>query len=184
MDRQSLERLVENYSLVFLNLRDPQAERGRFPSFIGAFNRSMEESGTVPTQDEFIADYARFHDIQVTQGLEARMRRTYPSLVRELHARLMATEIFPETKYSLDDDLAGVDLTIRHNGEEHYIHLFVDTKRSNHFRMAKDNRHAFEGSHIDVSLNLSSGRKVGQFLFYPEATFRTLREALDRRVGA
>lgn len=184
MDRQSLEKLVENYSLVFLNLRDPQAERGRFPSFIGTFNRSIDERDTVPTQDEFLADYARYNGIQVTQGLEARLRRTYPSLVRELHARLMATEVFPETKYSLDDDLAGVDLTIRHNGEDHYIHLFVDTKRSNHFRMAKDDRHAFEGSHIDVSLNLSSGRKVGQFLFYPEATFCKLKEALDQRTGA
>lgn len=181
MNRVQLEDLVSKYKLSFSTIRDSAVENARYPSFVKSFYASMDSRGTLPTQEEFVSDYAEQTGLEMTAGLEARLRRTYPSLVRELHARLLAMETFEDVSYSVDADYKhGIDLTIHHGGEDYHIHLFVDTRRGNHFRLAKDTRHRFSGHHIDISLNLREGRPVGDFLFYPEATFESLKSNLEK----
>ena len=86
---------IRGYTLRFIQVRDYSVERMiQFPPFIKGFYNCVYRLGRRPTQDEYYQFYLwvnkdYFSTNQFSQetylGLQARVFRTYPSLVRDLY---------------------------------------------------------------------------------------------------
>lgn len=75
---------------------------------------------------------------------KGRLRRTWPSLVRDAHFSTNMNEHSDEfdlVSDSIEQDLRGADSVIIEDGKEYHINLFVDSEKSNeYFKDKKDNR--------------------------------------------
>lgn len=101
--------------------------------------------------------------------LDARVLRTYPSLIRDYHFYLMLLKenCFDKVVYSCKNDIAGKDLIVQHKGKEYVVSLFVKTRRSNFFKGIKNAfRHKYDKNEIQVPLDLNSAEKCGDFFVY------------------
>lgn len=101
--------------------------------------------------------------------LDARVLRTYPSLIRDYHFYLMLLKenCFDKVVYSCKNDIAGKDLIVQHKGKEYVVSLFVKTRRSNFFKGIKNAfRHKYDKNEIQVPLDLNAAEKCGDFFVY------------------
>ena len=101
--------------------------------------------------------------------LDARILRTYPSLIRDYHFYLMLLKekFFDKVVYSCKNDIAGKDLIVQHKGKEYVVSLFVKTRRSNFFKGIKNAfRHKYGANEIQVPLDLNAAEKCGDFFVY------------------
>jgi hypothetical protein len=162
--------------------------------FVETFNKLVREKRMIPSQDVFVERYleenaATLGSVLTSQslrtGLEARLRRTYPSFVRDIHLNALLKEKNLQVSYDQDADIAeGVDHTIQYKGKTFYVHGYVGTSRGRFGRRVKSRRHKFRGMHIDVVLDLGgrSTKKVGDFYLYSEKDVEDLVGEMENRL--
>jgi len=179
LSSKEIEEQIKHYALKFIKVRNQRVEwETKFPMFVDTFNLMLRENNRVPSQDEFVERYFRDNAAQLTnlteqmkKGLEARLRRTYPSFVRDVHFGALLRERGLDVSYDRDMDVcAGVDHIIKYSGLTFHIHCYVNTKIGRMGRKIKNRRHDFRGIHLNVEMDLGSdsAKVVGDFYLYSD----------------
>ena len=77
--------------------------------------------------------------------------------------------------YSCNEDIAGRDIKIVHNGQEYIVSLMVQTKRSLFFKKRKNEiRHQYGDNEIQIKLDLKKAKTIGDFYVYDKSHIATL----------
>jgi hypothetical protein len=177
-----IEKQIKSYSLKFIQIRNKQVEWGmKFPMFVPAFYLSMKDNNIViPSQNSFWLYYLNLNknwfnsrdlSAQVLNGLKARVYRTYPSLIRDLHfAKYLQNKISDsEIIYDMDLDIKdGIDLLVIKDNKINAINLFTDTRRAYKGRSKKVFRHKnYENvNYLELPVQFMGSNKVGEFFLY------------------
>lgn len=196
LSTKEIEEHIAKYNLKFPKTRDERVEWGlRFPMFVSTFLKMIDQNGIVPSQDEFVERYFsdnagelahKLTSPQLKTGLEARLRRTYPSLVRDLHFAALLREHGLNVVYDSATDIeSGVDHVIEYKGTKFNLHCYAKTAAGTYSRRMKNRRHKFTGFHLDVPLDLQSDRtrKVGDFFLYSEKHIESLIVEMESKLG-
>ena len=159
-------------------------EKTQFPSIIFAFYNIVFTQCKVPRPVDLLEEYYLLNETELhidgeivtyqsrqfkKTDLDARILRTYPSLIRDHHFFLMLSKegCFDKVIYSCKNDIAGKDIIVQHQGKEYCISLFAKTTRSNFFKQIKNAfRHVYSSTEIPLSLDLAHARKCGDFYVY------------------
>lgn len=135
--------------------KDLEVENSKFPPFIQSFYFLFFKNLQIPTEQEFCDTYVQwigginegfvnYEKSRVSaEMLINRMKRTYPSLIRDLHFLYLLEEskLFEEVEYSMQMDyFNGLDLRVKYRGEVFFVSLFIDTSRGNYFKQRKKNQ--------------------------------------------
>ena len=132
----------------------PQAKKviiefEQFPSMIKSFEKHRHPDGLPPTQAEFVAGFETDYQASrpalfapsVHAATIARLQKTYPSLVRDLHLYLLcqaSKKFYRVIRDSELDERYGIDLLIMGaQGREYYICATVGTKSARSWRKVK-----------------------------------------------
>ncbi|WML40758.1 hypothetical protein RCG19_03440 [Neobacillus sp. OS1-2] len=167
----------------FINERDNNVEfASSFPNMMYTLWGYICTYRKFPTQSAFVAFYLLVHQ-EALKGynetaVTARLLRSYPSLAREIHFFQLVKESneFNQVSYcSYDDVEGGVDFKVTLGGIEYNICCYVETQRSLWFRNKKGFRHKNPVMNaIEMPLNLSEGKKVGNWIVYDKAQVELL----------
>lgn len=190
---KQIEEQISQYWLTPLKVRDDRVEfRMKIPYFMTAFNRYVKERNKIPSPDQFYAFYTSINyeffqkiqgDIRAVIGIEARAKRAYPSMIRDVHLTALLKENGMDVVYDESMDVnEGVDQIINYKGQKFYVHCFVKTKRSESARNMKDGRHEFTGKHIDLPLDLDArdvNTNIGDFRLYSKKHIDALVKTMD-----
>ncbi len=189
-----IEEQVDGHALRFLDIRDKKVEWGmEIPIFVYAFYDSLS-SGNIPSQQEFWNHYQRFYegkfrfeDLQDHQlkGLKARVFRTYPSLVRDIHfAKFLEAELAEVgVIYNQRLDVeAGIDLLLVTRKWNIAINLYTHTMRAKFGRLRKAGRHGRYANviYLELPVAFSGCRKVGDFFLYGEREKKQIEQAINQ----
>jgi hypothetical protein len=196
LNSKDIEKQIENYKLSFLNVHDQEVEwKLRLPMFVDTFARFIQQFQRVPSQDEFVEKYFDFNseklklvlsNPRLKLGVEARIRRTYPSLVRDIHLAALFSEKGFESAYDRDTDVkSGVDHVFKYKGILFNVHSYVGTSRGLFGRAIKDNRHEFNGIHLELILNLDDPKtkKAGDFFLYSDNEINRLVIEVEKEIS-
>ena len=144
-----------DYDVFYNDYRSHKDESGvektQFPSIIYAFYSIVFNACKIPSPQELLNEYYSLNANELSisaetvlfnnqvfkkTDLDARVLRTYPSLVRDYHFYLMLLKenCFDKVVYSCKNDIAGKDLIVQHKGKDFVVSLFVKTRRSNFFK--------------------------------------------------
>jgi len=195
LSSKEIEKQIENYKLDFPQVRDERIEWGtKLPMFVATFNKLIQEKGAVPSQDDFVKRYFEDNSAELSSvisseipkaGLEARLRRTYPSLVRDVHFESLLRENGLDVTHDPHSDVfGGVDHVIRYQGHVFYIHCYVNTRAGRYGRRLKNRRHDFQGIHLNVPMALDAGtsKSAGDFYLYSEKHVDYLLELMTNEL--
>ena len=159
-------------------------EKTQFPSIIFAFYNIIFTHRKVPRPVDLLDEYYNLNKAELLidgktityqnrqfkkMDLDARILRTYPSLIRDHHFFLMLSKegCFDRVIYSCKSDIAGKDLVIQHKGKEYILSLFVKTNRSTFFKRIKNTfRHVYSNNEIPLPVDLNQAKKIGDFSVY------------------
>lgn len=188
------------YDSVYEPYRSCKDEKGventKFPSIIIAFYDIIFSQGFIPSPEQLIEAYYKLYEQEfrlecesvIFQGrcfrkkdLDARILRTYPSLVRDHHFFLMLTaeQCFDRVIYSCKKDIKGKDLIVQHKGKEYFISLFTNTGRSNFFKKIKNTfRHIYNKKEIQMPLDFNPAKKCGDFFVYGHDDVEFVKSAI------
>ncbi len=177
-----IEKQIANYKLQFDSIKDDEIEwKYQPPPFVAAFVAFVELHARIPSQNEFADFYfarhrdelraafdARWHDPTERNrkklALVARLKRAYPSFVRDLYFFALLREHKLAVEYDATRDIeSGVDLLVSHNRRTIQVHVFLDSPRAKRGRATKNARHVFAGEHLDVKLCRDHCNIVGAF---------------------
>ncbi len=153
------------------------AENAKLPPFIQVFYSLFFQTLTIPTESEFYKTYFEwiggvkngkliYEDQSLNPiGVENRIKRSYPSLIRDLHFLylLEASEKFEKVEYSMKMDYYnGLDLKVIYKGIEYFVSLFIDSTRGKYFKQKKLKRHDYsEVNEITFNVQFDEMIKVG-----------------------
>jgi hypothetical protein len=195
LSSKEIEDQIKGYKLTFIDVRDERIEWGmRLPMFVDTFDKLVQTNRRIPSQDQFVKRYFEDNSENLRQilsnerlrtALEARLRRTYPSLVRDLHLNSLLRENGLQASYNTDVDVTkGVDQIIQYKGKVFHIHSYVGTSWGKFGRKVKNRRHKFEGLHIDAILDLraESTKKVGDFYLYSEKDVDYVIQEMEKKL--
>ena len=104
-------------------------------------------------------------------GLIARLKRTYPSLVRDVEFNFLVKEWFPNynVSFNLDlDSMHDIDLLISNGNKYCGLCLFVKTEMAEKFRENKEHRH-IRFSNVDyfeIEIDKKECINIGKFWIY------------------
>jgi len=173
-----IEEMIKGYSLVFPQVRNKDVEWGiQFPMFIPTFYSCVLSLQRIPKQNEFWELYRTEHKMilenyndEILWALQARVFRTYPSIVRDIHFGLFLKnaqsvyEIWYNLKLDIED---GVDLMAISNDKYWALNLFINSTRAQFGRSVKANRHTkFDNvTYVDIPASYNK-YKVGMFFLY------------------
>lgn len=165
-------------------IKDLHVENGRIPSIAKTFYLTLFHYG-LPSPEQLINMYFLKHKAHETEhtikfkgsnqyfsktGVEGRIYRTYPSLIRDYHFFLSCKEMneFDDVFYSFRRDQDGVDTVIKYKGQEFAIALFVDTPRSRSYKKKKYNRHeTLDIPEICITINpFDKSTYIGDYALY------------------
>lgn len=185
---------IAGYTLEFSNIRNDKIEYGiKLPIFLNSFYKYVYLNNRIIKQQEFYQYYLsenrhyfeqnRFNQDDLL-GLKARIYRTYPSLVRDIHFSTFLKENFVEAEIIYNrrlDVVEGIDIMIIYRGLFFGINLYTDTKRSNDVRSKKLIRHSSFSNvnNIDLPVDLSSGHKVGKFFLYGNSAMTNIKKIVQ-----
>lgn len=184
-----LEETVRHYSYTGENrIKDSVVENTQFPPITKTFYSYVFEYDNVPSPDvlvelylaqecfteippdKYAINYETTNATVSKEGLIARILRTYPSLLRDLHFYLMAVEsnLFQSVWYSVSDDFTkGIDIRVKYNDSWFDIALLQNTVRSKFFRDKKKKRHSgANGNLIYVELDQKKSKRCGDYNLY------------------
>lgn len=194
LSTHEIEQQIANYTLQFDSVKDDEIEwRYQPPPFVVAFVNYLEKFGRVPTQDELAQHYIALNRTTLNdeflrkwkpaeralkkQALLARLKRAYPSFVRDVYLLALLREHHINADYDSTQDVqGGVDLVVE--GKLH-VHVFLNSPRSQQGRAKKNRRHTFAGKHLDLVLKPSECKHVGKFWLPTIQHVQQIRAALD-----
>jgi hypothetical protein len=194
----NIEKQIACYKLEFDSLKDDEIEwRYQPPAFVVAFAQFLEEFHRVPSPDEFQRHYIQTNRDALRErfdawrdaptrnwkkrALMARLKRAYPSFVRDLYFCALLRENGVAAEYDAARDVeGGVDLIVAHGARKLQVHIYLDSPRAKQGRAKKDRRHAFTGEHLDVILRPDECRRVGAFWLPTLAHVQQVKRALGR----
>lgn len=168
-------------------VKDEKVENLLLPPIALTFYSLVYEMNDIPSPDLVIEEYlnqecyfgylpeekveVNYNDILTVvslEGLIARILRTYPSLVRDLHFYLMVEEsgLFEAVKYSFIDDYKNkIDIKVLYKGQWHNVGLLLGSKRSLFYRFKKKFRHK-PVDVIYIELDKKDAQWVGDYMLY------------------
>lgn len=173
--------LIKTYKLSFPQIRNNKVEwETAFPIFLTPFYKFVYLHNNILTQigfwDYFISENKGYFDDKnfdkdIMAGLKARIFRTYPSLVRDLHFSIFLKEnlkdaiIIYNRKLDIEE---GIDILIQFNNKLFGINLYTDTVNSYIGREKKASRHIrFDNiQYIELPVNFKESVKCGEFFLY------------------
>lgn len=180
MDIDRLEKTIKNYRISKPQYRSKNNDS--IPSMLSVF-RSMIVDGIPPVQDEFVEEFRKTNPNIKMRGVISRLRIAYLSFVREYHLEFLLKNHFDEVIYSEATDIAGIDFIVIYKDYEFNLHAFVQTKNSLYWRGVKNGRHNFQGIHLDLPMNLSSGKRVGKFILYTDNHIKKLKKDMEKIIN-
>lgn len=181
MNLEEAEQWLAQQPLTFPKW-DAEDKNPRIPNMMHHF----KDFGRIPSQEEFVESYMNqdFGNVPREYVL-CRVSRTYPSLVRDWHLRMLLEERFGKDNvyHSKALDTSGVDFKVTYKGETFYIHAFVDTPRSWHFHRLKRRKvDAPEERQISFALRRDKAHALGEFYVYTQADVDFLIEQMEAQL--
>ena len=193
---EMVEETISQFRLRFSRTRNDRIEWGvALPAFVKAFYTYLYQYNAIPTQEDFICKYFtkyrqtlanfKFNGEEI-EALEARLKRTYPSIMRDFHFAMVLHHSgqFEKVIYNTDLDLQeGIDILIVQDGLYFGVNLFTDTRNANHGRIVKVNRHTpFDNViPIDLPVTLDDNTACGSFYLYGQKELRDLNYMINQR---
>lgn len=192
-----IEETVRNYKLSFMQCRNHDVEHKiQFPMFLNCFYENILINQKVLDQNDFANAYVKLNlewikkqnfSNDIISGLKARIFRTYPSLVRDLHFSLMLKEScqYQNVIYDIKlDTVYGIDILIKQQEKLFGVNLYTNTKNANEFRNNKLKRHLrFEDvNYIELPVSFNGSNKCGDFYLYGIREFNLLMKIIDYRL--
>lgn len=167
------------------NPKTPQVENAPLPPFIQSFYYLFFKSLRIPTEKEFCDYYLELiggslNGKVVIDGetydlnpVIYRMKRSYPSLLRDLHFLYLLEEsgLFEEVEYSMHKDFYnGLDIKVRYSQKDYFVSLFIDSSRGTYYKARKRTRHDYtEVNEIEFNVEFSTLKSFGSiYLLTPE----------------
>ncbi|SDQ27478.1 hypothetical protein [Flagellimonas zhangzhouensis] len=184
---------------------DKEVENSNIPYFATTFFHFVFTYDRIPNETELMQHYIVLNQIsedgQFLQfkakplsknGVENRLLRSYPSLVRDFHFFKLCTESknFDAVKYSLKVDIEdGVDLMIQQNEKIFCVSIFTQTPRAKKYKDRKNRvRHDYKNcfKQIEFSVDLSSKNivKVSNFLLLSQTHVALLAKQITSYAGS
>lgn len=192
---QEVEAQIQNYKLVFDQTRNEKVEWGlKLPMFVPSFYKFIKTKKLVPSQNDYWLFYVSENkdyltDLKLTReekiGVRARVFRTYPSLVRDLHFGLQMKEnnIFRSVFYNEILDIEyGVDLVVENiNGILLGLNLFTKTKAAEHARIVKEFRpkKPIDFACCEIPIIFKGSKKCGDFFLYSDREINFITEKIN-----
>ncbi len=203
MSSKQVEKIIKefNYSEYYAHYKnkkcDKTVEDEQFPVINLVFYKYIYENELIPSPKEIVDLYFEFYESELVQegcnvrfngsiykkeNIIGRILRTYPSLIRDFHFYLLATEskMFDKVFYSYKDDINGKDITIKQNDIVYVISLFVNTKRSRGYKIIKNIRRHEYINEIQLPLNLNEAYKCGDFMLYRKKDLENIKIQIDK----
>jgi len=178
MKIEELEEVLSKYKISKPKFRGEDVENRSLPFMLTTFRELIKEE-VPPTQEEFIRTFKeKFPDLKY-RGVVSRLKRAYLSYVREYHLGFLLRKHFKKVVYDEKTDLLGVDYVIYYRKRKFNIHAFVNTENGRYWRSVKNGRHQFRGHHIDMPIDLDSGKRVGRIILYTDKHIDELKKQMD-----
>lgn len=120
-------------------------------------------------------------DIYSLEGMIARLQRTYPSLLRDLHFYLMACEsgLFDAVRYSFKRDYyEKIDIQVLLKEKWYNVGLCLGSKRSLLYRLKKQFRHKNNAKVLYIELFDDEAQRCGDYNLYTIEHIRQLYNSL------
>lgn len=190
---KDIETQIKHYKLTFIQVRNQEVEWGmKIPTLITPFYDFLFKNNLVPNQNEYWDAYVKFnasyfagakHNANITEGIRARIYRTYPSLVRDIHFGKIVSQNLIECNVLYNEKLdleEGIDLLVSKDSEFWGINLFTETYRARVGREKKKNRHVnFENvRYIDIPVDFKGSTVCGDFYLYGEKESNKIKAAI------
>jgi len=185
-------------------IKDPVAENALLPPIILPFYSYIFEFGKVPSPDELVnlylkqehfsedsnrnitVSYRSSKIIVKKEGLTARILRTYPSILRDVHFYCMAVEsnFFQIVWYSFAMDYEnGIDIRVKYCDKWYNIALLQDTVRSRAFKTKKPYRHLdMNNKLIYINLKQTLSKRCGDYNLYTFHHVEQLKQELNEKL--
>lgn len=164
---------------------------GEVPKMAELFCDMIFAYRRVPSQKEFFEYYLDYYkdnqfikslDEKQLEGLKARVYKSYPSFLRDIHFGLFLTENadFKEVVYNINLDIdKGVDILVRDKGKEYAVRLYTNTPKARRKAYAKSAIHEETLKKyivIDLPITLSGNcsNKINNYCLYDERYMKRL----------
>ena len=198
LSHEEIERQIADYELIFKDYRNSDIEwRISLPVFVTAFYDFIIKFGKIPTQFDFYKYYCESNkdailELDLTKlqirGLKARIYRTYPSFVRDVHfgMYLKYSGMFDDVFYNEVLDVEyGIDLVVKQNNKVAGLCLFTKTDNAQYARNKKEFRQKkhFEYECIEVPIDFKKCKKCGMFFLYGETEMREIQSNCKKIKG-
>lgn len=195
---KDIEEKIKNFKLNFIQYRNPDVEHKiQFPMFLTCFYDNILQTQQVLDQRGFAVTYVKSNlewlrkqnfSKEIKQGLIARIFRTYPSLIRDLHFSLMLKEKneYKNVLYNMKlDTVHGIDVILEYKNKLFGISLFTNTRNANEFRNNKLKRHVrFDNiNYIELPVNFHGSNKCGDFYLYGTREINLLTKIIDYKLN-
>lgn len=179
-------------------LRDEKVEDAKFPPFVQVFYFKFFQQLILPSEDQLISEYYKWLDINpkadcfkwehqsfCRKGLEARIKRTYPSLLRDIHFLFLLKEsgIFEDVNYSMKKDYYnGLDLSLKYHGILYHASVFIDTMRGSHYKNRKKYRHDYQDVYeVELGVAFDSLTLVGNIFLLNRGHIALLKDLIETK---
>lgn len=193
IDYKEIENQIRLYDLVFYKTRINEIEYGmKLPMFNTSFYSYILKTNKIPTQEEYWFNYMyeehEFYDKLLSDeqmlGLKARVYRSYPSLVRDIHFAKTLKEIsmFDDVYYNTElDTKYGIDIVVLKDNKLLGINLFTNTENSINARLKKKYRtkNSINFNCIDVPIDFKGSKICGSFFLYSEREIEKIIKCLN-----
>ena len=196
---KDVEKQIKPYELVFDQTRNEKVEwRLKLPMFVPPFYGYIKSRNSIPKQNDYWRFYVSENKNYLTNlnlseeekiGVRARVFRTYPSLVRDLHFGLYIKEnhFFRSVFYNEFLDIEyGIDLIVENaDGVKIGLNLFTETKAAKDARTIKKHRlkKSVNFDCYDIPIDFTGSKRCGRFFLYSEREIKTIVEKIQERLS-
>jgi len=176
------------------NSKDSLVENAKLPPFIQVFYYLFFQGLRVPTENQLFETYVqwlggihndkiKFIDFEYDAvGIENRLKRTYPSLIRDVHFLylLESSNRFENIEYSMEIDYNnGLDLKVKYEGKEVFVSIFIDTSRGTYYKHKKTTRHDYSIiDELEFNVDFNGLTKVGNIYLLNNSHVDLLEERI------
>ena len=181
---KDVEEQIKTYQLVFDQTRNEKVEwRLKLPMFVPSFYNYVKSKNSIPNQNDYWRFYVSENKNYLTSlnlskeekiGVKARVFRSYPSLVRDLHFGLYIKKnnffrsVFHNDFYDIE---YGIDLIIENDdGAKIGLNLFTNTKAAQYARTIKKYRpkKSVDFACYEIPISFIGSKRCGDFFLYSE----------------
>lgn len=182
MTIEELELILSKYKITKPAPKVEETENMSLPFMLTTFREMIKEE-IPPTQENFIKFFKEKYPELKYKGVVARLKRSYLSYVREYHLGFLLRKYFKKVIYDEKLDLMGIDYIVYYKNKKFNIHAYVNTEGGRYWRDIKDSRHNFNGNHIDMPMDLDSGKRVGRIILYTDNHIANLKKRMNESIS-